>query len=170
MYKDIHKYIPFEHDNIDFKNNIINTARNQDKTKVEGSFTAVLVYTNVVDYLAKHLLQNLSKMVSIYSFNKFGGTFFYDGSSKSYNLPLGNLIRELNYFDFPNKKDFLERLSDFNKLRIGVIHNLMQLEPNDPTNNLDASVLQIGNIAEDLLKKYTSIVNGLTIAWNNANS
>ena len=170
MYKNIHNYKPFEHENIDFKNNIINTARSQDKTKVEGIFTSVLIYANTVDYLAKHLLDNLNKMISIYTFKKLGGVVFYDGSLKTNNKPLGELQRELKCFEFPMKKDFLETIEEFKKLRNQVMHNLMQLDPADTTNKFDNDLKRIGEIAEDLLMKYNTIVAGLTTIWNAANS
>ena len=110
MYKNIYNYKPFEHENVDFKNNIINNARSQDKTKVEGVFTAVLIYTNLVDYLAKHLLVNLHKMISIYTFQRLGGVVYFDGSAKNTNLPIGELQRELKNFEFPTKKEFLDFL------------------------------------------------------------
>ncbi len=166
MYKNIQNYIPFSHENLEFKNNIINTARNQDKTKVEGIFTAVLIYTNLVDYLSKNLLENLNKMISISSFKKFGGVIYYDGSVKRNNLPIGELQRELKCFEFPNKKDLLESLEEFKILRNQVMHNLMQLDPTDTTKKFDKDLAKVTEIAEDILLKYNSTVNGLTIAWN----
>lgn len=168
MYKNIHNYKPFEHENFEFKNNIITTARNQDKTKVEGIFTAVLIYTNLVDYLSRHLLENLNKMVSIYTFQKFGGVLFFDASAKRNNLPLGELKKELGYFEFPNKKDFIDCLEEFKNLRNQVMHNLMQLDPTDSTQKFDKDLARIAEIAEDILMKYNSISRGITTIWEAA--
>lgn len=170
MYKNIHAYKPFEHVNQEFKNNIINTARNQDKTKIEGTFTAVLIYTNLVDYLSRNLLENLNQMLSIYTFKKFGGILYFDGSTKRNNLPLGELQKELNHFEFPNKKDFIECLEEFKKLRNQVMHNLMLVDPSDTSQKFDKDLVKISEIAEDILIKYNSVCNGLTVIWNNANS
>lgn len=166
MYKNIHNYRPFEHGNVDFKNNLINLGRNQDKTKVEGAFSAVLIYANLVDYLAKSLLDNLLRMVSLDSFLRFGGAFFYDGSRKKTNKPLGSLTEELEYFEFPNKTDFLECLRTFNTLRKGLIHNLMQLDLTGATNKLDDDIKRVGEIAEDILSKYNAICGSITTIWN----
>ena len=170
MYKNIYNYKPFEHENVDFKNNIINNARSQDKTKVEGVFTAVLIYTNLVDYLAKHLLVNLHKMISIYTFQRLGGVVYFDGSAKNTNLPIGELQRELKNFEFPTKKEFLDCLEEFKKIRNQVMHNLMQLDPNDKTQKFDNDLKRIGEMAEDILLKYNAIANGLTTIWNAANT
>ena len=170
MYKNIQNFMPFEHDNLEFKNNIIAVARSQDKTKFEGIFTAVLIYTNLVDYLAKHLLDNLNKMVSIYTFKNFGGVFYFDGSSKKSNLPLGGLHNELRCFDFPNKEDFLNSLDEFKKIRNQVMHNLMQVDPDDKTNKFDKDMQKVGEIAEDVLSKYNTIVGGITAIWNQINT
>ncbi len=168
MYKNIHSYIPFQHDNIEFKDNLINFARVQNKTTPEGAFSAVLIYANVIDYLARHLLENLLKMVSVQSYVKFGAVLFLDGQKKRTNLPLGELCRELRLFEFPSKEDFLGSLQEFNKLRIDVMHKLMELDPSDTTRRFDTSIVRIGEIAEDLLAKYGAITSGLTTAWNTA--
>lgn len=168
MYKNIQNYIPFQHENLDFKNSVINNARNQDKTKVEGIMTSVLIYTNLVDYLAKHLLDNLNQMVSISTFNKFGGIIFYDGSTKKTNISLGELQRELGCFEFPNKSDFIDSINEFKKLRNDVMHNLMRLDPTDTTKKFDSDLKRITEIAEDILAKYNAIVVGLTAIWTSS--
>ncbi len=168
MYKNIHSYVPFAHDHIEFKNGLINFARQQNKSTPEGAFSAVLIYANVTDYLARHLLENLLKMISVQSFNKFGGVLFLEGDKKRTNLPLGELCKELKLFNFPDKDDFLHLLDEFNKLRIEVMHKLMEIEPGDTARKLDTSINRIGEIAEDLLTKYSAISSGLGVAWNNA--
>jgi len=170
VYKNIYNFTPFEHENVDFKNNIINAARNQDQTKVEGALAAVLIYVNLVDYLARHLLENLLKMISIQGFRAFGGVMFFDGSRQRTNISLGGICAELQSFEFPSKTDFLDSLKEFNKLRNHVMHNLMQLDPNDRTGQIDKDVVRIKQLAEDVLNKYNTICLGLTGAWNQANS
>jgi len=169
MYKNIHQFIPFQHENAEVKNNIIELARAQDRTKAEGALTATLIYTNVVDYLAKHLLENLYKMSSIYLFKQFGGVFHPDFSKKRTSLPIGQLQAELKNFTFPQKRDFLELLQEFKKLRNQAMHNLMQLDPNDATKNIDADLARIAELAEDLLAKYNVISSGLITIWDAAN-
>ncbi|MGD0976739.1 MAG: hypothetical protein ABR875_00360 [Minisyncoccia bacterium] len=170
MYKNIHNFVPFQHDNQDFKNKLIGFARNQDKIKIEGVFTATLIYTNLVDYLATNLFDNLNKMLSIFTFKKFGGVFHLDTSQKRTHLSVGELQRELSYFEFPNRNDFLACLEEFRRLRNEVMHNLMGVDPNDTTMKLDKGLARIAEISEDILAKYNVICAGLITIWNNANA
>lgn len=169
MYQNIHSFVPFQHENAETKNNIIQLARTQDKAKVEGALTATLIYANVVDYLAKHLLENLCKMTCIYTFRQFGGIFHPDYSSKKMNLPLGQLQAELKFFSFPHKEDLLKLLEEFKSLRNKAMHNLMQLDPSDPTTDIDKDLMRMGEIAEDILVKYNAISSGLVSIWEAAN-
>jgi uncharacterized protein with HEPN domain len=168
MYNDIANFIPFEHGNLEFKNNLISNARNQNKTTLEGMFTAVLIYANVVDYISRSLLKNIAQMVSISSYKKFNGIFFYEnGAHREFDsMPLGELIKELKNFDFPNKNDYLGRLKEFKSLRNQIMHNLLEVDPNDQTKKIDNDLEKIVKISEDLLTKYNVIVTGLTTAWN----
>ena len=166
MYKNIHNYKPFQHDNLAFKNNVIGHGRAQDINTVPGAFSAVLIYANLIDYLARNLLENLYQMISVESFQRFGGVFFYNGSGKKTNVPLGSLIQELNFFEFPNKEDFLVRLKRFNELRIELIHNLMQLNLTGTTKKLDDDIKEVQDVAEDILLKYNTICGGIAAVWN----
>ena len=170
MFKYIHSFVAFQHENTETKNNIINLARTQDRTKAEGALTATLIYANVIDYIAKHLLENLCKMTSIYTFQKFGGVFHPDYSKKKTNLPIGQLQNELQLFEFPQKEDFMDLLQEFKELRNQAMHNLMQLDPQDTTNKIDKDLERIVEIAEDILAKYNTISTGLVSIWNATNS
>ena len=170
MYTDLNTYKPFEHENFDSKNKILNYARIQDKTKVEGAFTATLIYTNLVDYLARHLLEHLNKMTTISMFRQFGGIIYYDTSRKKANVSLGSLCNELQYYEFPSKIDLMKDLSDFNKLRNQVIHNLMKLNLNAPSTQFDTDLGRISKLAEEILTKYNTITAGIATIWNAANS
>lgn len=170
MYQDINTYKPFEHEDSDSKNKIINYGRLQDKTRVEGAFTATLIYTNLVDYLARHLLEHLNKMTTILMFRQFGGVVYYDLSKKKTNLSLGSLCQELSYYEFPSRSDFLKDLQDFNRLRNQAIHNLMKLNLNAPSNQFDADLSRISGLAEEILTKYNTITAGIIAIWNTANN
>ena len=165
MYKNIPFYEPFQHENLEVKNNIIISARGQDRKKIEGAFTAILIYANLVDYLVSTLLDNLQRMITIDSFNRFGGIFYFDGSVKKTNRPLGFLIRELEPLEFPGKKDFMDCLVRFNKLRNPIMHELMKRDPNDAAKNLDREVDNFVNTAEDILARFNTITAGILVAW-----
>lgn len=166
----IHGFVPFEHENHDVKNNLINLARTQDRNTPEGALAATLIYANLVDYLARHLLSNLQKMISIFTYKKFGGIFHLNCYEKKNNLPLGELIRELEAYEFPNRSDVIKLFKEFKNSRNEVAHNLMALDPKDTTKNIDTDITKIVAIAEDLLTKYNVIAGGLVSIWNIANA
>jgi hypothetical protein len=170
MYKNIQDFVPFQHENAETKNNLIQFARNQDRQKPADALASTLIYANLVDYLARHLLENLHKMVSIFTFKQFGGVFHLDCSTKKRGLPLGELRKELSVFEFPQKADFFASLEEFGGLRNKVMHNLMRLDPNDNTTDLDKDIVRISEIAEDVLAKYNVISAGLVAIWNAANT
>lgn len=165
MYSNIPDFIPFSHDNLDIKNNLISIARSQNSSTVEGALSSVLIYTNLVDYIARHLLENLLKMISINSFNSFGGVFYLEGDQLKTEIPLGGLCQQLSWLEFPNKKDFIKILKDFNKFRIKIVHSLMKLEPGENLEQIDKDIESIRVIAEDILQKYSVICSGLIVVW-----
>jgi len=170
MYPDINTYRAFEHEDFDSKNKLLNFARGQNQTTVEGAFTATLIYTNLVDYIARHMLEHLNKMTTILMFKYSGGVVYYDTSNKKTNVSLGQLCSELKYYEFPSKQDFLRDLGEFNKLRKQIVHNLMKLNLNAPTTQFDQDLKRIGVLAEEILTKYNTITAGIATIWNAANS
>ncbi|EKD43245.1 MAG: hypothetical protein ACD_72C00396G0006 [uncultured bacterium] len=170
MQIDINNFQPFQHDKQESKNQLINFARTQDVSKVEGVFTATLIYTNLVDYLAKHLLENLRKMVCIDTYKRFGGVFYYDPNNQRINLSLGELCNNLDHFDFPDKKDLMENLRKFSKLRNQIMHNLMQLDLTNNAAQFEQDLKNVSALAEEVLLKYNIIVRGVTTVWQVANN
>lgn len=168
---DINTFIPFQHENHDAKNQLLNLARSQG-TELQGIFTSVLIYTNLVDYLAKNVLDNLRKMISIFSYKSFGATFCYDPSQKRIDISLGELRKELDSFNFPDKKEFLDCLNEFSRSRNRIMHNLMQIDLNNEstTSQFNNDLTKISQLAEQILTKYNIIIQGITTAWTAVNS
>ncbi len=86
MNKDLNTYIPFVHDNFDFKKGVIELARKQPNT-FEGIHTATLIYVNSIDYISRHLLENLLHMTYLVT--------HYELSAIVFVKPLKNLIHDL---------------------------------------------------------------------------
>jgi hypothetical protein len=157
------------------KNKLINLARVQEaEGTISGIFTATLIYANLVDYLARHLLENLRKMISINSYKQFNAGCYYD-PSKRINISLGIICKELKEgFEFPDKNNFLDLLSKFNKERTKIMHNLMQMdvdindENNEQLNKLKKDLHEISKMAEEILTKYIVIAQGVTNMWTTA--
>lgn len=162
---DIFQYKPFEHNNLPIKQNVLQLARNQNKTTVEGVLTSSLVYINTVDYIASHLLDNLDKITYLVAYNEMNSVVFMNPDSRDKGQPLGRIIIYLKVYEFPGKQDFIEELTSFNRIRIKVVHNLLSLTP-DELQKIDASLADLAGIAERIIQKYDTIVRGITNAWN----
>lgn len=165
MKVDLFSYKPFEHNNLPIKQNVLQLARTQSKTTIEGVLTSTLVYINTVDYIASHLLDNLDKITYLVTYNEMNSVVFMESDSRDKGQPLGKIIAYLRTYDFPGKQDFLEELTNFNKIRTKVVHNLLSLTPEE-LQKIDASLADLAAIAERIVQKYDTIVRGIINTWN----
>lgn len=161
MYSNFSTYVPFQHDNLEQVNGLINFARTQDRTKPEAVLAATMIYTNLADYLLRHLLDNLRRMVSISNYRLFNAVFCFDPSKDKLELSLGALIVELQSFSFPDKESFLKEAAIFNQSRNAVMHNLLKSD----LSNIDSQLEKVARGAEELLAKYNIIISGMTAIW-----
>ena len=162
MKKNISSYVPFWHENFEFKKLVIDLARKQPPT-FEGIHVAALIYVNAVDYIAQHLLEHLMNMTYLATNHEFNCVMFFD-VVKPEHVSLGNTIRELNKYEFPDKKDFMEGLNEFVTIRNRLLHNLLTLSPEE-VNKLNDDFQKIKDLGEGLLIKYDTITNGIKGAW-----
>ena len=165
MKTDIAQFIPFVHENFEFKKNLIQAARDQDKTALPGLLSATLIYVNTVDYLAYHILENLRMIVYLTTYNELGAIVFYEGKNERKDEPLGNVISELKNYSFPDKEGFLEDLNDFNELRKRYVHNFLKIAPKD-VERADRELIEVINISERIISKYDKITQGIRDGWN----
>lgn len=162
MKKNIGTYIPFLHDNFEFKKNVIDLARKQTDT-FEGIHTATLIYVNAVDYIAQHLLENLISITYLITTNESNGVVFFN-EEKIKGLPLGKTIRELEKYEFPDKKDFMQGLKEFVEIRNRLVHNLLSLTT-EQVSKINDDFTKIKELSEGLLNKYDSLTKGISNAW-----
>ncbi len=164
----LQEYIPFEHDNTDYINTLINFARQQQKGKEpENILASSVIYANLVEYLAAHLLKNIQHMIYLASYFQLQGVFFLKSEEKKYSTkPLGPLTSELGKYEFPDKIEFLKLLNNFNTSRNNLMHRLMNKKTMREINNLDRDLLVIQNNAEEILQKYNVIISGIQTIWN----
>ncbi|MCL5113684.1 MAG: hypothetical protein M1372_00740 [Patescibacteria group bacterium] len=168
MKTDIAQFIPFYHENFEFKKSLIKAARDQDKSNISGMLSATLIYANTVDYLAFHILENLRTIVYLTTYTELNATIFYAGSNERKDEPLGNIVEKLKNYDFPDKKDMIQDLSDFNELRKKYVHNFLKI---DSSNSLeldkaDKELLEIIKISERIITRYDKIVQGIRDSWS----
>ncbi len=75
MKKNISNYVPFEHENLDYKKKILEVARDQDNS-LQGVLTSTLIFINAIDYIASHLLENLKIINHLITHREMGGVVF----------------------------------------------------------------------------------------------
>lgn len=162
MKKDIGSYIPFIHENFEFKKGVIELARKQPQT-FEGIHVATLIYVNAIDYIAQHLLEHLMYMTYLLTNKEFNCVIFYS-QVKPDNVSLGNTMRELNKYEFPDKKDFMEGLNEFVSIRNRLLHNLLSLSSEEIA-KLSDDFTKIKELGDGLLTRYDSVTEGIKGAW-----
>lgn len=166
---DINKntWIPFSHDNLEYKQRVLQIAREQKLNEVSGALTATLIYVNAVDYVASHLLENLRVITYLILHNETNGAFFYKNEKlDNQGLPLGKIISKLKKYSFPDKTTFIKDLEKFNDLRIKYVHNFLSFTKKDLEEKVDIELRDLYTTAEAIILRYDTIVRGMTDIWN----
>ncbi len=156
-------YVPFQHENYAYIISVLEIARKQDITKLEGLLTSTLIYINAVDYIAYHLLKNLILIDVLITNNELNGIVFRNQEG-SKGKPLQRLIEELQRYEFPMKNSFLNDLNDFKNMRNTVAHDLLALKQ-EQLPKADKDLFQIRITGEKLLDQYDTIVRGIKANW-----
>ncbi len=166
----IEEHIPFEHKDLEYINNSLNLARTQRQTaQLEGMMSATLIYTNLVEYLADNLLENLHHSIYLSSYRDFQGTFFMknqEAVKKELPKPLGKLISSLELYEFPDSTGFLILLRKFGEKRNKIFHRLLKI-PKEELAGIDAEFVALHNMAEEVLNKYNALTAGMATVWTN---
>lgn len=170
MKNTIEEYIPFEHKNIEYINGSLNLAREQRQGGfLEGFMASTLIYTNLVEYLADHLLNNLQQMFFLISYNDFNGVFFIKNRGKNkIKSPrtLGQLRNALGDYEFPDSTDFLSSLQKFSETRNAIFHRLLIISKEEIDKGItDQQFFILHNLAEEILDKYNKITSGIATIW-----
>jgi hypothetical protein len=164
----ITEHTPFEHKDLEYINNSLNLARQQRASEnLEGMMSATLIYTNLVEYLADNLLQNLHHAVHLASCRDFQATFFIknqDAIKKGSPKPLGGLIDSLGRYEFPDHVGFIQLLKKFGEKRNKIFHGLLKT-PKEKLPEVDDEFIVLHDTAEEILNKYNLITTGMTTVW-----
>lgn len=165
-------YIPFEHDNIDYVNGLINFAREQkNKGTPESILASAVIYTNLVEYLSTHLIKNIRHIIYLISYFQLRGVLFVKSEYKT-KVPktLGAIKSELEYYEFPDKSELLNLIEKFSKARNNLFHKLLDKRTQEEINKLDVDLLEMQSTAEEVLQKYNVITAGITTIWQQITS
>lgn len=163
----LQEYIPFEHENANYINSLIAFARDQRKKgTTESALATTVVYANLVEYLAGHLVTNIKHMIHLLSYFSMKGVLFpKSGSNKDRNKPLSQLKDELVKYEFPDSQSFIQLVGLFNGARNRLLHNLMNAKNDTEVKKLDADIVEIQRLAEEILQQYNVIIQGVQSIW-----
>lgn len=96
--------------------------------------------------------------------SELNGIIFEDYEDGSTEAPLGKLKNDLNKYEFPDKKEFIAELDEFNKLRIKFVHNFLSISPQE-FDKVGLEIERLHNLAESVLTRYDGIVKGIMDQW-----
>ena len=156
--------MPFIHKNLEIKNELIELARKlrEGDFKLENALASVVIYSNIAEYLAEHLLENLNYLVKESSYKYFSG-FVYIASTYSTerNMTLGTYIHELRKFSFPDKENILGHFRNICEARNRIFHNFARSDIEEIKKFIDNDLPGIQDECEELLKKMNIVYDGL---------
>ena len=164
--KQVKTFHPFTHENLEIKNELLNLARNaklQNKdNKLEDNLASVLIYSSIAEYLAENLLQNLTHFIKTSSYNNFAGILFLEKvSEREGHMTLGAMIKELEKFSFPDKKDILSCFNGVCSSRNRIFHDLAKSDIETVTKMLIVDLPIIQEKCEELITRINTIYAGL---------
>lgn len=149
---------PFEHDNLELKNELVELARNiiSDES-LEKRLAAILIYWNIAEYLAENLLDNLNHIIRENSYKSFAWILFLESASWGNNRTLGQLIIEIKKFSFPDKDWIVNCLQKIVESRNKIFHNFAKSNLETIGNLLNDDLPAIWNECEDLILRINTI-------------
>lgn len=153
---------PFIHDNLDLKNELVQLARWAiDDESVEKRLSAVLIYSNIAEYLVEHLLDSLNHCIYENSYKNFGGILFLSSASWTSYGTIWTLIGELKKFTFPDKEEIIKCLEKIVKARNKIFHNFAKTDIETIGDLLSKDLPTIATETETLITKTNTIYASL---------
>lgn len=157
------KFTPFTHENLDFKNELIEYARGlKGKEGLENQLAATFIYVSFSEYLANNLLEHLKYFIYQGSYDQFAGILFIDERKKSGKAKtLGQICSELEKYNFPDKQGIVTLLQEIKELRNNLFHNFAIVDLDGLEKMIQNDVIEIQNKTEELLRNINVIYDGL---------
>ncbi len=154
---------PFEHDDLEIKNELINYARSiRDKQEVETRLATAMIYSSFAEYLAGNLLENLRHLVYQSTYRDFAGIVFIDLRNTRGKRPptMNTIIDMLKSFSFPDRDSVLDLLADIAKSRNNLFHNFATTDAKG-LEIMGKDIDIINDKTEELFTKINTIYVGL---------
>lgn len=167
---------PLTHENLDIKNELLNMARKASTVNGDDALTSrlasVLIYSNITEYLAQNLLDNLTYYAKHGTYQYFAGILFVEKMSEqsSERMTLGTIISELKKFNFPDKMEIIDDFEKISKSRNRIFHNFGKSDLDTILQMLKDDLPLIVEKCEEVINKVNTIYLGLgkILAQDNA--
>ena len=159
---------PFSHESLEVKQRFLELARNyHEKSRVEEDgeislayeLSAALLYMNVADYLAEYLVDGIAMLTQTGTNNYYHGVIAIRPRTRNY-LNIGESIKELKKFDFPQREDILKMLNEVNSARNQVAHQILKVKVED-LDKIDKAVSDLADKTEELVVLVDQIQLGM---------
>lgn len=152
---------PFLHDEIEVKKKFLELARDfASSGEMEKELASVMLYANLSEYLAFHLLESLKQVVFSGSRTFWNGVVYYDSRSSDQKLTIGQIAKELQKYGFPSKELIIPILDRIAVNRNKVMHNMLRL-PSSRLLEIDDAVKELVGDSEELVSLIDDIYRGL---------
>lgn len=156
------QFKPFEHEDLDIKNNLINYARSiSNKNEPDARLACAVIYASFAEYLAGHLLDTLRHLMYTTTYKDFAAILYVDQRKDSKIRTLGQTVSLLRGYMFPDKKEIIELLEQINKSRNNLFHNFASLDEKK-SKQFDENMDTISANTEELFNKINVIYDGLS--------
>ena len=160
------KFSPFIHEHLDVKNELLQMARD---ARVEGGektlqhdLASVLIYSNIVEYLAGNLLESLNHLVKESTYKDFAGILYIERvCNQSKDLTLGAAVNELEKFSFPDKSGILACFKKISESRNRLFHNFAKSDIEKIKELVAQDLPTIQNESEEVITKINVVYAGL---------
>lgn len=156
------EFLPPQHKNLETLNDTLEFARKcVGSQNVQDHLTAVLIFTNQVEYMLRDILLKLRRMTRTAMYKVTNAVFFWPSSVKLRNMTIGALVKNLEEFNFPDKEGFLRDATQFNAIRNGRVHNMLLSK--DMISKADLETM--AELFENIFSRYDNIDDAIIRAW-----
>lgn len=157
---------PLEHENLDLKNNLLQSARTMwSSGDFEKQLASLIIYTSFAEYLAEFMLRSVRYAVERASYHTYGGivhSLSEPSNSKSSQRPLNmsDYVSRLEGYSFPDKDNILPLLKNIAKARNDLFHNFARIKPSEGS-RLDKYSSDIHDDTEDLIDRVNVVAESI---------
>ncbi len=152
---------PFFHEEIEVKVKFLNLAREfRTSNEIEKELASAMLYANMAEYLAYHLIESLRQIIFTGSKTFWNGSVYLDSRNLAEKETIGQIAKQLKKFGFPSKEVIIPLLERIAKNRNKIMHNILRT-PASELQAIDESIRQLADDCEELVSAIDDIYRGL---------